>query len=262
MRQGLRLLNATQGIAVITGAAQGLGLAIAARFLEAGYRVAIADRNAEALQQTAAGLRLQRPDDVTPVPLDVTDDGSVDDCFRAVVAWAGAIDVVVNCAGIIARAPSAELTTATWQQVLDVNVGGSFRCARAAFPHLRLSSYPSVLNVGSIGSVLGMPMRLAYTTSKSGVLGLTRTLAAEWGEYAIRVNAIAPGFIDTAMMRSGLDTGVLDKQLMMRRTPLRRLGRADEIASVAVFLASRGASYITGATIPVDGGTTIDGTFF
>jgi 3-oxoacyl-[acyl-carrier protein] reductase len=227
-----------------------------------GHRVALADRNAEVLAVEAGRLHGTYPDAVTAFGVDVTDDVSVGALVDAVAAWAGGVDALINCAGIIARSASEELATQTWQQVLDVNVGGSFRCARAAFPHLRRSSYPSVVNIGSIGSFLGMPMRLAYNTSKSGVLGLTRTLAAEWGEHGIRVNAIAPGFIDTAMMRSGLEAGVLDEDLMLRRIPMRRLGRVDEISAVAAFLASPAASYINGAVIAVDGGTTIDGTFF
>jgi NAD(P)-dependent dehydrogenase (short-subunit alcohol dehydrogenase family) len=107
-----------------------------------------------------------------------------------------------------------------------------------------------------------MPLRLGYNTAKAAVLGLTRTLAAEWGPSGIRVNAVAPGFIDTAMMRSGFEKGLLDEQLMTRRIPLRRLGLAHEISGVVLFLASPQASYINGACIPVDGGTTIDGTFF
>jgi NAD(P)-dependent dehydrogenase (short-subunit alcohol dehydrogenase family) len=201
-------------------------------------------------------------DSVTAVVVDVTDDSSVASLVDEVVSWTGCLDVLVNSAGIIARSPSADVTSESWQAVLDVNAGGAFRCARAAFPHLRLSAFPSVLNIGSLGSFLGMPMRLAYNTSKSAVLGITRTLAAEWGEYGIRVNALAPGFIDTAMMRSGIEAGSLDEALMIRRIPLRRLGRPDEIAPVALFLASPAASYVNGTVITVDGGTTIDGTFF
>ena len=248
---------------LVTGAAQGLGLAIAGEFATAGYRVAIADRNEEELATAADQLRNRAvADDVMAVAVDVTDDESVEFMVTSVSTWAGGLDVLVNSAGVIARAPSEEVGTASWHGVLDVNLGGSFRCARAAFRHLRASADASVLNIGSLGSLLGMPMRLAYNTSKSGVLGLTRTLAAEWGQFGIRVNAIVPGFIDTAMMRSGLDAGNLDEQLMLRRIPMRRLGQATEISGVALFLASPAASYINGATIPIDGGTTIDGTFF
>jgi short-subunit dehydrogenase len=112
-----------------------------------------------------------------------------------------------------------------------------------------------------VGSTLGLPLRLAYSTAKSGMLGLTRTLAAEWGSFGIRVNAIAPGYIDTDLMRSGFGEGVLDEQEILNRTPLRRLGSPDEIANVASFLASSDASFVTGILLKADGGVTIDGDF-
>lgn len=248
---------------IVTGAAQGLGLSIAEGFLREGYRVALADRNEQELGRATRSLRDRYGDRrVTAVPADVTDDNSVDGLLAAVIDWSGGLDVLVNSAGVISRGPSEQLSSESWSRDLDVNLGGSFRCARAAFPHLRRSPYPSVVNIGSIGSFLGMPMRASYNASKSGVLGLTRTLAAEWGHLGIRVNAIAPGFIDTSLMRSGLATGALNEQLMLRRIPMRRLGQAGEIAGVALFLASSRASYVNGATVPVDGGTTVDGTYF
>lgn len=248
---------------LVTGAAQGLGLHMAEHFLRAGYRVALADRNEEELARAVGLLVEEHPAGaVTSSPVDVTDDESVQRMVDGVASWAGRLDVLVNNAGVISRAPSESMATQVWLRELDVNVGGTFRCSRAAFPLLSASPYPSIVNLGSLGSSLGMPMRAAYNTSKTGIVGLTRTLAAEWGALGIRVNAIAPGFIETGMMRSGIDSGVLDEQQMLRRIPLRRLGRSSEVAGVAVFLASRSASYVNGATVPVDGGTVVDGTFF
>jgi NAD(P)-dependent dehydrogenase (short-subunit alcohol dehydrogenase family) len=246
----------------VTGAAQGLGLEIAQAFLVAGYNVAAVDRNREVLDPVVTSLRDLCRGEVRAFTADVTQADSVERSVAASVEWGGGLDVIVNCAGVIARGPSEAVDPDDWRSVLDVNLGGVLRCTSVAFAHLRRSENPCVINIGSVGSILGMPLRLAYNTSKTGVIGLTRTLAAEWGEYGIRVNAIAPGFIDTAMMRSGLESGALDQRLMLRRIPLRRLGRPDEVGGVAVFLASRAASYITGVTIPVDGGAVIDGTFF
>lgn len=250
------------GVVLVTGAAQGLGLRIAEECLAVGYQVALADRNEHELA-SAGGPLLEKYGNAFAMAatVDVTDDDSVARLVATVAAWGSGLDVLVNSAGVISRSPSEELTSEEWSQCLDVNIGGSFRCARAAFPHLSVSPYPSIINIGSIGSFLGMPMRAAYNTGKSGVLGLTRTLAAEWGHLGIRVNAIAPGFIDTPMMRSGLASGALDEALMVHRIPMRRLGQASEISGVVLFLASTAASYINGAAIPVDGGTTIDGTF-
>lgn len=248
---------------LVTGAAQGLGLHMAESFAGDGYVVALADRNAHQLTEAVAQLRSRYPSaHASAMHVDVTDDASVERLVADVEASSGRLDVLVNNAGVISRGASQELSTQDWLRDLDVNVGGAFRCSRAAFRLLRASPYPSITNLGSLGSSLGMPKRASYNTSKTGVLGLTRTLAAEWGPLGIRCNAIAPGFIETAMMRSGLDSGALDEQHMLRRIPLRRLGLAPEIAAVALFLASPAASYINGATIPVDGGTTIDGTFF
>jgi NAD(P)-dependent dehydrogenase (short-subunit alcohol dehydrogenase family) len=135
------------------------------------------------------------------------------------------------------------------------------RCGRAAFPLLMDTPGASVVNLASVASTLGLPLRLAYSTAKTGIVGLTRTMAAEWGRRGIRVNAVAPGYIETPMMLSGLEAGVLDRDRLLSRTPLMRFGRADEIAAAISFLVSPDASFITGITLNVDGGITIDGMF-
>lgn len=249
---------------VVTGAAQGLGLAMTERFLADGHRVMLTDIAEDVLRDATAELGAQFGHNLVAwCAADVTNDQSVADLAAKVSAWSGGVlDVLVNNAGLIARSATQELTTERWLAVLEVNLGGTFRCARAMHPLLARSAKPSVINLGSLGSSLGMPQRAAYNAAKTGILGLTRTLAAEWGPDGIRVNAIAPGFIETVMMRSGFDNGLLDENYMTRRIPLRRLGEPQEIAEVASFLASDGASYINGACIPVDGGTTVDGTFY
>lgn len=251
-------------LVVVTGAAQGLGLAMTEKFLADGRRVMLTDIAEESLKSAAEELGRRFGDDaVAWCATDVTDDQSVADLADAVAAWSGGVlDVLVNNAGLIARSATQDLSTERWLAVLEVNLGGTFRCARALHPLLTRSAAPSVINLGSLGSSLGMPQRAAYNAAKTGILGLTRTLAAEWGPEGIRVNAIAPGFIETEMMRSGFNNGLLDEGYMTRRIPLRRLGEPHEIAEVASFLASEAASYINGACIPVDGGTTVDGTFF
>ncbi|MCJ0893751.1 SDR family oxidoreductase [Rhodococcus sp. ARC_M5] len=237
---------------------------MAESFLTGDYRVMLSDVAEDAVRAAGISLRKKFGDEAVDwTTADVTDDRAVAKMAAATAEWGGGrLDVLVNNAGLITRSATQELSTERWLAVLDVNLGGTFRCSRVLHGLLQASDAPSVINLGSLGSSLGMPQRAAYNAAKTGIIGLTRTLAAEWGPDGIRVNAIAPGFIETAMMRSGFENGLLDEELMTRRIPMRRLGNPDEIASVAVFLASPAASYINGACIPVDGGTIIDGTFY
>jgi NAD(P)-dependent dehydrogenase (short-subunit alcohol dehydrogenase family) len=247
----------------VTGAGRGLGLASATALADAGYRVCLADVDERAVAAAAAELAGRHgAHRVRALAVDVTDDASVDRLLDAAAQWSGSLDALVTAAGIISRADSAALATGAWQRTLDVNVAGTFRCCRAAYPLLSRSPRAAIVTFGSLGSSLGMPKRLAYNVSKSGVVGLTRTLASEWGPAGIRVNAVAPGFIETPMMRSGIESGALNEQLMLSRIPLRRLGTPAEVAGVVGFLVSPAARYITGSVISVDGGIATDGTFF
>jgi NAD(P)-dependent dehydrogenase (short-subunit alcohol dehydrogenase family) len=225
--------------------------------------VCLADVNEQTLAAATAELAERHGGDrIRTCRVDVTDDASVDRLLDTIAQWSGGLDTLVTAAGVISRAESAWLASDSWQRVLDVNVGGTFRCCRAAYSLLARSPRAAIVTFGSLGSSLGMPKRLAYNASKSGVVGLTRTLASEWGPAGIRVNAVAPGFIETPMMRSGIEAGALDEELMLRRIPLRRLGTPEEVAAVVLFLASPAARYVTGSIISVDGGTVVDGTFF
>lgn len=237
--------------ALITGGAQGLGLAIGTRLASDGYAVVLADVDEDAVRRSAGTIG------ATGVAMDVTDD-------RAVAAAVGALDrldVLVNNAGIISRQPASRFDSTQWDREMAVNLGGVMRCSRAAYPLLRESGRGSIVNLASVGSTFGLPQRLGYSTTKAGVLGLTRTLAAEWGPDGIRVNAVAPGYIETQMMRSGFETGALDEARLLDRTPLGRFGTAEEIASAVAFLVSEDASFVTGTVLEVDGGITIDGSF-
>ena len=239
--------------ALVTGGAQGLGLAIGARLVRDGFDVVLGDVDPDAVGRAAAEVG------ATGVAMDVTDDEAVAAAFARF--GDGPLDVLVNNAGIISRQPAAEFDSTQWDREMAVNLGGVMRCSRAAFALLTRSSNPSVVNLASVGSTFGLPQRLGYSTTKSGVLGLTRTLAAEWGPHGIRVNAIAPGYIETQMMRSGFATGALDESRLLDRTPLGRFGTAEEVAGAASFLVSEDASFVTGTVLKVDGGITIDGSF-
>ena len=240
-------------VALVTGAAQGLGLAISLRLRADGFDVVMGDVNAEGVRRAAGQVGGRG------LTMDVTDDDSVAAAFATLDERP--LDVLVNNAGLISRQPAAEFDSAQWDREMAVNLGGTMRCSRAAYAHLVRAERPAIVNLASVGSTFGLPQRLGYSTAKAGVLGLTRTLAAEWGPDGIRVNAVAPGYIETAMMRSGFSTGALDETRLLDRTPLGRFGTADEVAGAVSYLVSADASFVTGTVLKVDGGITVDGSF-
>lgn len=254
--------SADTRVVVVTGGAQGIGFATGRLLAERGWRICVLDLSAERAASAAAQLDL-----AAPVPgmhahigLDVCDEAAVQAAFAGIIEQYGRIDGLVNGAGILIKAPAEEIDLATWRQQLDVHLTGAMLCSRAAYPGLAVAA-GAIVNIASVGSTFGLPGRLAYATAKSGVLGLTRTLAVEWGPRGVRTNAVAPGYIATEMVQAGLRTGALDEAVLVERTPLRRLGTPEEIAAVIAFLLSAEASFVNGALLKADGGITIDGTF-
>jgi NAD(P)-dependent dehydrogenase (short-subunit alcohol dehydrogenase family) len=223
-----------------------------------GYRVVLTDINDVLADEAATGLR-RRGLDAVSEGMDVTSDDSVVACFARLGTVQ--LDVLVNNAGAISRAPAEEIDSKSWDLQMAVNLGGTMRCSRAAFPFLLAGRSPAIVNLASVGSTFGLPQRLAYATAKTGIVGMTRTLAAEWGRRGIRVNAVAPGYIETEMMLSGFETGALDRDRLLSRTPLMRFGQSEEVAAAISFLVSADASFVTGVVLEVDGGITIDGMF-
>jgi len=246
--------------AIITGGANGIGRATTKRFVAEGAHVAIWDLDTEAAQSLIVEIGDKQS---IYHPVDVTDPDSVATASQKCYQEWGKIDILINNAGILHDAQlvkykdgevQATMSVKTFDDVIDVNLRGTFICTRAIVPYMIKQNFGRVISTTSIVGIYGNFGQTNYAASKSGVIGMTRVWARELGRYNITVNAIAPGFIETDMVRQ-MPAEIL--QLMIDRTPLRRLGKPDEIANVFLFLASDEASFISGAVISADGGTVL-----
>jgi NAD(P)-dependent dehydrogenase (short-subunit alcohol dehydrogenase family) len=242
--------------ALVTGGARGIGLATARAFLAHGYRVYIGDVD-EGLGR-AAEEALAPAGDARFVPLDVTSTSSVRSAFAGLGSDA-TLAVVVSNAGIVGPVRSRIATDDEWQHVLDLNLGGSIRIVREAFPYIQRSTSPAIVLISSVTAHRGFPGRLAYSASKAALEAVARVLAVEWGVFGIRVNAVAPGFVLTEQAQQIIATGAADPVERARRTALGRMGLPSEIAEAVVWVASPAASYMTGQTLVIDGGFLADG---
>ncbi|MBR9891336.1 SDR family oxidoreductase [bacterium] len=235
-----------QKTAIVTGAARGIGLATTKQFLAEGRRVAMIDRDAEALMAEAGAL-----ENVLPVVCDVSQPEQVDAMIAEVAGAFGRIDALVNNAGVADFGPIEETSFERWRTVMATNLDGVFLCSQAAIPELRKTS-GAIVNIASISGLRASTLRVAYGTSKAGVIQLTQQQAAELGEYGIRANCVAPGPVRTKLAMAVHSQEIIDAY--HDAIPLNRYGSEDEIASVIVFLCSDKASYVTGQTIASDGG--------
>ncbi|WP_353233710.1 glucose 1-dehydrogenase [Diaphorobacter ruginosibacter] len=238
-------------VVLVTGGASGLGWATAQAFAGEGALVAIADLEGGPAQRAADQLGAQH----IGIACDVSDEQAVDDMVRQVVESLGGVDVVVNSAGIPdAFRPTVEQDVAQFRKLVDVHLTGTYMVSRAAAAHMLRQRRGVVLNVSSIAGVLGLTPRNAYSAAKAGISMLTRTMGCEWISQGVRVNAVAPGYMMTPFLQKLVDEGKLDQERIFRRTPAGRFGTARNIADAMLFLASDSAEFITGVTLPVDGG--------
>ena len=238
--------------AIVTGAAQGIGRAIAERFVAEGARVVLADINAELGAETA--VEVSSGGEATFVACDVGDKAQVDNLMAETIDMYGGIDVLVNNAGIIHSAEFLDLSEDDFDRVLRVNLMGAFLAGQAAARQMVAQGRGgAIVNMASVNAVMVIRNQAPYNVSKGGLTQLTRVMSLSLAEHDIRVNAIGPGTIDTDMAKVVMADEAA-RRTIMSRTPLGRLGTVEEIASVALFLASGESSYITGQTIYVDGG--------
>ena len=241
-------------VAVVTGAGAGIGLAIAGLFAEEGASVYVTDVNGESAAAAAEALR-GRGLAATALTVDVSRGQDVSALVREVEKGSGKADIVVNNAGLNVRSDFRHLSDADWVKIREVNLDGVVRVARDTFPLLKASGAGSLVNVSSIMGQRGLRQLAGYSATKGAVTALTKALAVEYAPYGIRVNALSPGYIDTALTERFLKNPMVSKALL-DKTPMRRFGTAEDVARAALFLASDDAAYVTGAELAVDGGMT------
>jgi 3-oxoacyl-[acyl-carrier protein] reductase len=238
--------------ALITGAAQGLGAATARRLHAEGAAVIVADLNLQAAQAFAAELTAAGGAAVLAARIDVTDPVSVADAFAQVPEQLQGLDILVNNAGVVRDRRLEDLTDDDWRLVTDTTLRGAFLCSRAALPLLRASGRGRIINMSS-RAYLGNPGQANYSAAKAGIVGMTRALSLELGRDGITVNAVAPGMIDTALLRQHPKSDVIIERALAQ-TPVKRLGDGDDVAAAIAFLASDDASYVSGDVLHVTGG--------
>lgn len=235
--------------AVVTGGAQGLGLAIAELFVAEGAKVVLADINLEATEEAARGLG--GPDIATAVRCDVTSSADVDALIAAAVAWGGSLDVMVNNAGITRDATMRKMTEEQFDQVISVHLKGTWNGLRSAAAVMRENKRGAIVNMSSISGKVGMVGQTNYSAAKAGIVGMTKAASKELAYLGVRVNAIQPGLIRSAMTEA-MPQRIWDSKVA--EVPLGRAGEPAEVAKVALFLASDMSSYMTGTVLEVTGG--------
>lgn len=243
--------------AVVIGGTSGIGLAIARGLAEAGANVIPTGRRPALVEAAAKEIR-NRGSKSLVLACDITDDQAIETLLEAAVNEFGGVDILVNSAGATKRSATLDLSLAEWNHILDTNLTGTLRACQVFGRHMIERKYGRVINIASLGSVLGLYEVTAYCASKAGVAALTKSLAIEWARFGVCVNAIIPGVFHTEM-NAGMLKGTPRGQEFLTRTPMGRFGELEELAGAAVFLASDAASFVTGHLLAVDGGILASG---
>lgn len=245
--------NLQDKTALITGGGSGLGFGIAKAFTEAGCRVIITGRRENVLKDACnelGGLAAYIVNDITELD---SIPGLVDEAEKQY----GPVDILINNAGINMKKYALDVTDEEFANILDTNLNGLFALAREMGKKMVNRNQGSIINITSMAAIYGIPGVTAYTASKTGVLGLTRALAVDLSPHGVRVNAIAPGFIETPMSKKAFESDPARKEKVISRTPMKKLGSPDDVAFASIYLASDASKFITGINLPVDGGNSI-----
>lgn len=247
-----QLLGLEDKVAVITGGTSGIGRALSLGLAEAGADVIATARRQEQVDETAKEIEA-RGRRALPLASDVSDRGSLERLLAEAISKFGKVDILINCAGKIKRAPTLTFPEEEWSSILDTNLTGTLRACQVFGKHMLERGYGRIVNIASLNSFVALNEVAAYAASKAAVVSLTRSLAVEWSKKGVTVNAIAPGVFRTDLNANLLDSTPRGQELLMR-TPMGRFGKTDELVGAAVYLASDAASFVTGQTIVVDGG--------
>jgi len=252
----LPTFDLTGRTAIVTGASRGLGKGIARALAAAGADVVLAARSVPELEETAAQVR-EYGRRALVVQTDVSRSDEVNAMVAQAVAACGRIDVLVNNSAVYHPKPVLEMADEDWHLVINTNLNSQFYCARAVGRHMVEQRYGKIVNIASTWSVIGVPNNVAYCTAKGGVAQLTKGLAIEWARYGVRVNAIAPGHIRTTLSSKELEDPKI-REIILRHIPLKYVAEPEDIAPMAVYLASSASDFMTGSILLIDGGQTAE----
>jgi len=246
-------------IAIVTGSSVGIGKAIALTYAKEGAIIVTNSRKLERAEATSNEIRAIGSQALA-IEADLTKSTDIDYLIDITIEKFGRIDILVNNAGIAMISPTEDLSEHDWDRAIAIDLKATFLCSQKAVKRSMIPQKSGVIiNLSSILGKVALPMRAAYCASKAGVIALTQVMGSEWAKYNIRVVAIGPGYILTELVQQSIDTGVFNADTLINRTPMKRFGKLEEIANLAVFLASDDAGYITGEVIFVDGGMTATG---